>query len=338
MHRRVARHLLVGLASTLLVAACGDAAIQAGTSTSAQGSALSQQAPGLAPAAGPLLDGHASVDRSAANGAPAPVPAAGAPAAAGSAGAAEQKLAAGAGAPSAPLDLGTAQGRIERSVSAQYVVPHGGFLTAFDAVVQRATALGGFVISSTTAPDSDGRIASGTVSVKVPAAKLSDLIAGLPSDFTVSSLNYGSQDHTAQTVDLTARVSAATAQRAALLALLDHARSIADITSLEQQIAQVQLQIDQDQGSLNAVNASVELATASIGLTEKGAKAAPPPPSHSEPALLHALRAGADNALQLVAGGVLGAITVLPLLVLLAFAAWLGRRHIRRLFQPGPPA
>ncbi len=243
-----------------------------------------------------------------------------------------------AGAASAPLDLGAVQGRIERSVTAQYVVPHGGFLTAFDAVVQRATSLGGFVLSSTTTPDGTGRIASGTVTVKVPAARLSDLVAGLPADFTVSSLDYGSQDHTAQTVDLNARVAAATAQRTALEGLLNGARSIGDITSLEQQIAQVQLEIDQDQGQLNAVNSSVDLATANIGLTEKGAKPAPPPPVHSENALLHALRTGGGNAVQLVAGGLLAAVTVLPVLLLVAFAAWLGRRRIRRLLRPEPPS
>ena len=328
MTRRTVHYPLIAVLGTLLLAGCGDSTpSQVGTASSVAGQ---HAAPAGAPPAARSLGLSAGADAAPAAPKAAAAPAAGA---SGSASAANSS----AGAPSAPLDLGAVQGRIERSVTAQYVVPHGGFLTAFDAVVQRATSLGGFVISSTTTPDGSGRIASGTVTVKVPAARLSDLVAGLPADFTVSSLDYGSVDHTAQTVDLTARITAATAQRTALENLLSGARSIGDITSLEQQIAQVQLEIDQNQGQLNAVNTSVDLATANIGLTEKGAKPAPPPPAHSENSLLHALRTGADNALQLVAGGLLGAVTVLPLL-LLAFAAWLGRRRIRRLLRPEPPS
>jgi Domain of unknown function (DUF4349) len=232
-----------------------------------------------------------------------------------------------------PLDLGIAQGRIERTVSARYVVPHGGFLDAFSAVVRRATSLGGFVVDSTTTPDATGRIASGTVTLKVPAASLSDLIGGLPADLTVSSLDYGSQDHTAETVDLDARLAAATAHRTALERLRDRTGSVAEIATLEQEIADVQLEVDQTQGALNAVTSRVDLATASIALTEKGVRPPPAPVHHADPLLLGALRAGAQNALRIVAGGVLVLVTVLPLAVL-ALAAWLGRRRLRRLLTP----
>jgi hypothetical protein len=237
----------------------------------------------------------------------------------------------------ARLDLGVTPGRIERTVNARYVVPHGGFLDAFSAVVNHATALGGFVVESSTTPDAAGRISSGQVTVKVPAARLSDLIGGLPSDFTVSSLNYGSQDHTAESVDLNARVAAAIAHRAALERLRDRAGSIADIANLEQQIAQVQLEVDQDQGNLNAVNARVDLATATIALSEKDARPVPPPVHPTDNTLLSALRTGAGNALQIVAGGLLAGVTVLPIAVLV-LAAWLGRRRLRRLFNLGQPS
>jgi hypothetical protein len=59
--------------------------------------------------------------------------------------------------------------------------------------------------------------------------------------------------------------------------------------------------------------------------------------THSDPALLRALRTGADNAVQLIAGAVLVAMTALPVAVL-ALAAWLGRRRIRRLIGVRPPS
>lgn len=290
---------LVLVPCALLAAACGDAAVQ---SSGTAGSAVQA----------PVASGLGSNEQLA------PVPA--------------PKAAAsdhGAAPASVPVSLGTAQGRVERSVSARYVVPHGGFLTAFDAVVTRATALGGYVVDSSTTPDSAGRISSGAVTVKVPSAHLSDLIGGLPSDFTVSALDYGSQDHTAETVDLGARLAASIAHRTALERLRDRTGSIAEVASLEQQIAQVQLEVDQEQGALNAVNARVDLATASIALTEKDARPAAAPPGHTDPALVRALRTGAENALQLVAGAVLVGVSVLPVAVLAA-AAWMVRRRLHR--------
>jgi hypothetical protein len=337
--RRTVRCLLL-VPCALLAAACGDAAVQGTTS------AGSSQVANSAPQPQPLADSNLSQGQA---GAPAPGAAPAAPGGvapgaplAGSAGSSDKAAgtgttATGPGAPAVPVNLGIAQGRVERSVSARYVVPHDGFLDAFDKVVNRATSLGGFVVDSTTTPDSTGRISSGAVTVKVPSARLSDLISGLPSDFTVSSLNYGSQDHTAETVDLNARLAASIAHRAALERLRDRTGSIAEIASLEQQIAQVQLEVDQQQGALNAVNARVDLATASIALAEKDAKPAAAPVNHSDPALLRALRTGADNALQLIAGGLLVAVTALPVAVL-ALAAWLGRRRLRRLLSARPPS
>jgi hypothetical protein len=339
--RRTVRCLLL-VPCALLAAACGGDAVGQGASTSGSlqngASAPYAQLPASQPQAAPAAPGGLAPGAAPGAAVPAPAPIAGTGSAGSSDRAAGGTTASGPGASGVPVNLGIAQGRVERSVSARYVVPHDGFLDAFDRVVNRATSLGGFVVESSTTPDSTGRISSGAVTVRVPSARLSDLLSGLPSAvFTVSSLNYGSQDHTAETVDLNARVAASIAHRAALEGLRDRTRSIAEIASLEQQIAQVQLEVDQQQGALNAVNNRVDLATASIALAEKDAKPAAAPVNHSEPALLRALRTGADNALQLIAGGVLVAVTALPVAVL-ALAAWLGRRRLRRLLSVRPPS
>ena len=61
------------------------------------------------------------------------------------------------------------------------------------------------------------------------------------------------------------------------------------------------------------------------------------PAAHSDPALVRALRTGWDNAVQLMAGGVLVLVTALPVAVLV-LAAWLGRRRLRRLIGVRPPS
>lgn len=219
--------------------------------------------------------------------------------------------------------LGTPQGRIERSVSATFVVPHGTFLDAFDLLIQRAASLGGFVVGSSTSPDQSGRIDSGSLTVRVPVARLSDMIRGNPRDWKVSAVDFSSVDHTSETVDLQARLRAATAHRDALQGLLAGTRNLADITALEQQIAQVQQEVEQDQGALDAVNSRVDLATATMSLREQGAVVARPPAP--APRLKGALQSGWDNAVAVVAGITEGLLSALPLLVLAALGllvAW----------------
>jgi len=221
------------------------------------------------------------------------------------------------------ISLGTPQGRIERTVSATFVVPHGSFLDAFDLLIQRATSLGGFVVGSATSPDQSGRIDAGSVTVRVPAARLGDMVRGNPRDWKVSAIDFSSVDHTSETVDLQARLRAATAHRDALQGLLAGTHDLAGITALEQQIAQVQQEVEQDQGAVDAVNSRVDLATATVSLREQGAVApAAPAPT---PRLRGALQSGWDNAVAVVAGIVEGLLSALPLLVLAALGllvAW----------------
>jgi Domain of unknown function (DUF4349) len=223
----------------------------------------------------------------------------------------------------AALSLGTPQGRIERSLTATFTVPHNGFLSAFDDLIQRATALGGYVVSSSTTPDQSGRIAGGTLVVRVPAAKLNDLVTGAPQAWKLSSINYNSVDHTAETVDMAARLQAAKAHRDALQGLLAGTHTLQDITALEQQIAQVQQEVDQDQGALDQVNNRVDMATATVTMGEQGATV--PPPVAPTPRLVDAVTSGAGNALGVLAGlteGLLSALPVLGLIALALLIAW----------------
>jgi Domain of unknown function (DUF4349) len=203
---------------------------------------------------------------------------------------------------------------IERSVTAAYTVPPGSFLNSFSGVTARAVGLGGYVVSSTTQPNSSGRIVSGVVTVKVPAAKIADFLNGMPPAFVASSINFSAIDHTAQFVDVNARLASAHAHLAALDALLRRATSINDITNLEQQIEAVQTEIDTDQGELNVLTASVELATATVRMSERGitiARVTPPNPVSG------GISGGWNNAIRVTGGALEGVVSALPLLVLL---------------------
>lgn len=226
---------------------------------------------------------------------------------------------------------------IERSVTAAYTVPAGGFLSSFEGVIARAVGLGGYVVSSNTLPDDSGRIVSGSVTLKVPATRIADFLNGMPTTFSASSINFASIDHTAAFVDVNARLASAHAHLDALNGLLARATSLGDITSLEQQVEAVQTEVDTDQGQLNVLTASVDLATTTVQLSERGATvvaAAPPGP------VTGGVSGGWNNAVQLTGAVLEAAISVLPVLViaLAALLAWrrVSRTVVRRRAEAGP--
>ncbi|MEO8897858.1 MAG: DUF4349 domain-containing protein [Candidatus Dormibacter sp.] len=215
---------------------------------------------------------------------------------------------------------------IERAVTATYTVPTASFLDSFEGVAARAVGLGGYVASSSTQPDSSGRIVSGAVTLKVPAAKISDFLNGMPSSFVASSINFSAIDHTAQFIDVNSRLASAHAHLAALQALLARATSLGDITNLEQQIEAVQTEIDTDQGQLNLLTASVDLATATVQMSERGATvahvSAPNPVSGG-------IGGGWDNAVRVTGAVLEGVVSAVPLLVVLAVGLVVWRRTSR---------
>jgi hypothetical protein len=219
---------------------------------------------------------------------------------------------------------------LQRSVRAAYTVPSGAFLTSFDGVIARAVSLGGYVASSSTQPARDGRIVSGAVTLQIPATSIATFLNGMPSTFVASSIDFSSVDHTAQFVDVNAELASAHAQLHALDTLLSNATSLNDITTLEQQIETVQVKIDTDQGELNGLTASVEMATATIALSERGApRLAATAPS----ALSSGLSGGWRNAVAVTGVALEVLVTAIPVLIVAAIGLGVWRwmpRFMRR--------
>jgi hypothetical protein len=240
--------------------------------------------------------------------------------------------AAGAGTPAPTgITVGTPPtGDLQRSVRAAYTVPSGAFLASFDSVIARAVALGGYVASSSTQPAQDGRIVSGAVTLAIPATTIATFLNGMPSTFTASSIDFSSVDHTAQFIDVNAELASAHAHLHALDTLLSKATSLTDITTLEQQIETVQVAIDTDQGQLNALTASVDMATATIALSERGA---PRLVATAPSALSSGLSGGWRNAVAVTGVALEVLVTAIPVLIVAAigFGVWrLSPRFLRR--------
>jgi hypothetical protein len=227
--------------------------------------------------------------------------------------------------------LGSPGADVARSVTAAYTVPTGTFLASFDTVIADGVALDGYVISSQTSPNAKGQIVSGQVTLAIPTAGMASLLNSLPSDFTASSINFSSVNDTNSIVDLNARLTSAQAHLTALQALLAKATSLGDITTLEQQIEDVETSIDADQGQLNSLTQAVTYATVTVQLKERGAVTVAVKKVAAGPSVSSGVSKGWNNALLVVTIALEVLVTAIPALVLLLIGwfVWrLRRRHV----------
>jgi len=232
---------------------------------------------------------------------------------------------------SGDIVLGSPGADVARSVTAAYTVPTGTFLASFDTVIADGVALDGYVISSQTSPNAKGQIVSGQVTLAIPTAGMASLLNSLPSDFTASSINFSSVNDTNSIVDLNARLTSAQAHLTALQALLAKATSLGDITTLEQQIEDVETSIDTDQGQLNSLMQAVTYATVTVQLKERGAVTVAVKKAASGPSVSSGVSKGWNNALLVVTVALEVLVTAVPALVLLLIGwfVWrLRRRHV----------
>ena len=293
-------------------AACGAAAVRSGSSASA-----AEAVPAIAPAGS-----HAG--SSSAGSLTAGVPSGGS-----SSGTSGSSASLSADTSSGDIVLGSPGADVARSVTAAYTIPAGTFLQSFDTVIATGVALNGYVVSSQTSPNAKGRIVSGQVTLAIPTSSMASLLNSLPSDFTASSINFSSVDDTNSIVDLNARLTSAQAHLTALQALLAKATSLDDITTLEQQIEDVETSIDTDQGQLNSLTQAVTYATVTVQLKERGAVTVAVKKVATGPSVSSGVSKGWNNMLLIVTVALEVLVTAIPALVLLAIggAVWRLRRR-----------
>jgi Domain of unknown function (DUF4349) len=134
--------------------------------------------------------------------------------------------------------------------------------------MQRITAiaigLGGYVSESSSAESAD--VPTGAITVRVPASAFDQLIDAVRELGTPRSVSSKGVDVTAQFTDLEARLTALTATRDRLHAVLREARNVGDIIVVEDRITGVQTEIEQLQGQRRLLEDQASFGTVSITL------------------------------------------------------------------------
>ena len=147
----------------------------------------------------------------------------------------------------------------------------------FDSTLERLEAVtaqsGGFVSASTAATTED-RLREGVFTFSVPSDRFEATLASLHDLGTIKAEHLSSQDVAAQYVDLQARLKNAEAQRDAMLAILQQARSVSDIIAVQNQLGQITAQIEQLKGQIGYLDHATAYSTITVTLREAGAPVA----------------------------------------------------------------
>jgi hypothetical protein len=217
--------------------------------------------------------------------------------------------------------------KIIKTASINLEVKDSTFSQRFQDATSLAAREGGYVSSSNT---SSGKHPYGQIVLRVPASVFEATLGALRQLGSVKGEQLGGSDVTGRVVDLQARLTNWQSQEAVLLGLMRRAATIQDSIRVQQSLSDVQLQIEELKGELNALNDQADLSTITVGISEAGAVPVKKP--SNKPSLASSWSQAWHGSIAVVGAVVVGLGYVLPLAIMagLAFALY------RRIARPKP--
>lgn len=137
--------------------------------------------------------------------------------------------------------------------------------SAIDDVRAIAEGSGGFVehLSSSGGPERQ----RANLTIRVPQAQFAAALDRIEELGEVLSRNIGSEDVSAQFIDLEARLRSSLKEEESLLNLLERAGVVSEVLAIERELFRVRADIERFQGQLNFLERRVDLATISVSLS-----------------------------------------------------------------------
>ena len=185
--------------------------------------------------------------------------------------------------------------------------------------IERMTAeAGGYIQSSGSYGETGDRTASYTL--RVPQEKFETFFSQLGETCHVISSNRWSEDVTEQYTDIETRLATLRTKHERLLALLDKASEMTDIIKLENALAECEYEIDSLTGEKRHYDDLVSFSTFNVTLCEVQTLSAVSEGTGFGAQVAQAARQGASGLTAAVRGIILLAVTLWPLLALMAIA------------------
>ncbi|WP_280234977.1 DUF4349 domain-containing protein [Nocardia cyriacigeorgica] len=142
-------------------------------------------------------------------------------------------------------------------------------IAAAGTVTDQVTALQGRVDSRTERPGTDDDDASARLTVRIPAERTDDFIAGLGDIGEVTEVSTNRDDVTMQWQDLDARIRALQASVDRLRVLMAEATNTADLLAAEQALSSRQAELDSLTGQKRLLDDQISLSTLTVEIDSK---------------------------------------------------------------------
>ena len=223
--------------------------------------------------------------------------------------------------------------RVIQTASLVLSVPRNEFEKVVDRARVLATSSGGFVVeSSASQSGGEGRLVSGSLVVRIPERSYARVMEQLSGLGRVEGREEAGQDVSQEFVDLEARERHLEAVESQLLNLLDETNTVAEALTVQSQLNQVQLDLEQARGRLQYLEDQVAFATISLDVRERQVVAAA---DDGGPwSIVDAWGTAARGFVTVVGWILIAAATIAPLVILLVLA-FLGARVAYRRGIPG---
>ena len=223
--------------------------------------------------------------------------------------------------------------RVIQTASLALSVPRNEFEKVVDRARVLATSSGGFVVeSSASQSGGEGRLVSGSLVVRIPEQSYARVMEQLSGLGRVEGREEAGQDVSQEFVDLEARERHLEAVEGQLLNLLDETNTVAEALTVQSQLNQVQLDLEQARGRLQYLEDQVAFATISLDVRERQVVAAA---DEGGPwSIVDAWGTAARGFVTVVGWILIAAATIAPLVILLVLA-FLGARVAYRRGIPG---
>ncbi|MGQ0678955.1 MAG: DUF4349 domain-containing protein [Actinomycetota bacterium] len=225
--------------------------------------------------------------------------------------------------------------RVIKNVSLQIEIEKGLFQRQFARAGTLAEQFQGFVSGSQVSRSEEGDLASGTLTIRVPADRFEQAVGRLKELGEVTAEDRTGQDVTREFVDLEARLKHAQTEEAFYLRLMSEAKTVSDMIQVQGQLSGVQLRIEEFQGQLQYLRDQTAYSTITATIYEPGAS----PLGQPKP-LTQAWEEAVNGFQSVVSGAVVGLGWILPFVLagLIGLTTLrLGRKsRSKRISDPGP--
>ncbi|MFE0461501.1 DUF4349 domain-containing protein [Kitasatospora sp. NPDC058965] len=237
-------------------------------------------------------------------------------------------------APAAPVPAPSAAGGTAAPVTARAMAYNARLdlrVADLDAAVGRATDLAtganGYVEHENTS--------AGTAELvlRIPSADFGPSLERLAALGTVLARSQQADDLTQQQVDLDSRVKSQQASVDRIRGLMQDAKSLADVVSLEGELSKRESDLESLQRQAQELATKTSLSSVTLEFSTEERPAPPPPPARPRPGFWgsvgHALLVGWHALVAVVRALLVALATVGPFLLVLAPIAWVARRRLR---------